>query len=138
MSAAAQKNSNSTLSVLVVDDDFVMQRIIVTLLNGLGHSGVVVEDGSMALACLSQRSFDVVLLDVMMPVMDGLRALALIREKEKLTSLHQPIIMLTGHSEPNDVIRLKQADADGYVQKPIDVSDLKAELNRVLLQSSRN
>lgn len=125
------------LSILVVDDDFVMQRIIVALLNGLGHSGVIVDDGSKAIACLAQRSFDVVLMDVMMPVMDGLKALALIREHEKITFLHQPIIMLTGHSEPNDVTRLNQAGADGYVQKPIDLSELNAELNRVVSQIGR-
>jgi len=122
----------SLLSILVVDDDYVMQRVAVTMLSALGHSGVVVEDGSEAIACLRQRSLDVVLMDVMMPVMDGLQALALIRAQERSTGGHQPIIMLTGHAEPNDVLRLKQSGADGYVQKPIDIAALRTELKRVL------
>ena len=127
-------SAHTSLSLLVVDDDYLMQRVAITMLNALGYSGVVVEDGSKALACMAQRSFDVVLMDVMMPVMDGLQALALIRAQEKSSAQHQPIIMLTGHAEPNDVSRLKQAGADGYVQKPINLAALDAEIQRVLYQ----
>ncbi|MEB0033200.1 response regulator [Undibacterium sp. RTI2.1] len=125
----------TSLNVLVVDDDYFMQRVAIILLDSLGHSGVVVDDGKKALECLAQRRFDLVLLDIMMPVMDGLEALATIRTKEQHMGSHLPIIMVTGHAEPTDQIRLKQAGADGYVTKPIDITKLQTEIDRVMLQS---
>ncbi|WP_422959811.1 response regulator [Undibacterium sp. Xuan67W] len=117
--------------MLVVDDDYFMQRMAVMVLEALGHTGVVVDDGQKALDCLSKRRFDVVLMDVMMPVMDGLEALAAIREHEH-GAKRQRIIMVTGHAESTDRIRLQQAGADGYVSKPIDVEQLRCELDRVM------
>lgn len=119
------------LVVLVADDDSFMQQLIVALLKQDGHSGVVVGNGRQAIDCLAQRNFDVLLLDVMMPEMDGLEALAAIRCGEKKSGKHQPIIMLTGHAEANDAARLRQAGADGYVIKPINVVQLYSELVRV-------
>jgi len=109
-----------------------MQRLIVTLLKHAGHTGVVVNNGRQALACLAQRSFDVVLLDLVMPEMDGLETLAAIRQAENATGYRQRIIMLTGHAEAGDAARLKQAGADGHVSKPVDATQLFAELARVL------
>lgn len=109
-----------------------MQRVTAGILNSLGHTGVIVENGRLAIECLSKREFDLILLDVMMPVMDGLETLASIRSEEKLSGKHLPIIMLTGHAEPSDAQRLKQAGADGYVSKPINSDLLKIELNRVM------
>jgi len=122
---------SKSLSILVADDDMVMQRLIVTLLKHAGHTGVVVNNGKEALACLAQRQFDVLLLDIMMPEMDGLELLAAIRSEEKKSNRHQKIIMLTGHAEPTDASRLKQAGADGYVIKPINAKQLFDELLRV-------
>jgi CheY-like chemotaxis protein len=93
---------------------------------------VVVGDGDKALKCLSKLTFDVVLMDVMMPQMDGLEALAAIRLQEQATGTHLPIIMATAHDEPGDRARYKKAGADGYVAKPIDQNALQAELQRVL------
>ena len=83
--------------VLVADDDLIIRRMIVMLLNRLGHAGVVVEDGSKALACLAERSFDVILLDVMMPSMDGMATLAAFRRAEaaRAQGQRQRIIMVT-------------------------------------------
>lgn len=126
-------NQNSRpLSVLVVEDDDLLQQLTVLMLKKFGHSGVVVDDGMKALACLAQRRFDVVLLDVMMPVMDGLATLAAIRRKEINSDARQPIIMATGHAGPNDRARLIEAGADGYVSKPINSERLQAELQRVV------
>ncbi|MET3107784.1 CheY-like chemotaxis protein [Oxalobacteraceae bacterium GrIS 2.11] len=125
-------------TVLVVDDDFMMQRVTAGILNSLGHTGVIVENGALAIECLSQREFDLVLLDVMMPVMDGLETLATIRGEEKLSGKYQPIIMLTGHAEPSDAQRLKQAGADGYISKPVNPDQLKFEMNRVMFHLSSN
>lgn len=128
----------TSLNVLVVDDDYFMQRKAIILLDHLGHSGVVVSDGKKALECLAQRYFDLVLMDIMMPVMDGLEALATIRAKEQQSLHHLPIIMVTGHAEPTDQIRLKQAGADGYVIKPMDITSLQIEINKVMSPNQIN
>ena len=107
-------------------------RPLKILLTTLGHTGVVVGDGEKALKCLAKLQFDAVLMDVMMPLMDGLEALAAIRAQEQQTGRHLPVIMATAHSEPGDKARFRQAGADGYVAKPIEIEQLKAELKRVL------
>ena len=68
-----------------------------------------------------------------MPNMDGVQALQAIREQEQVQGGHLPIIMATAHAEPGDAARFKRAGADGYVSKPIDVEQLKAELGRLVL-----
>jgi CheY-like chemotaxis protein len=119
------------LKVLVAEDNLINQRLLVAMLGKLGHTGVVVGDGQQALKCMAQVEFDVVLMDVMMPVMDGLEALSLMREQERLSGRHLPVIMATAHAEPGDAQKFAQAGADGYVSKPIDAAALKLELARV-------
>jgi CheY-like chemotaxis protein len=120
------------LKVLVAEDNVINQRIAVGLLTELGHTGVVVGDGDKALRCLAKLRFDVVLMDVMMPVMDGMEALAQIRSKETTEGGHLPVIMATAHAESGDAARYRRAGADGYIAKPIDIDKLRAELRRVL------
>jgi two-component system, sensor histidine kinase and response regulator len=119
------------LKVLVAEDNIINQRIAVEMLHALGHTGVVVGDGVIALKCLAKLTFDVVLMDVMMPHMDGLAALAAIRAKEQTQGAHLPIIMVTAHTEPGEAARFRRAGADGYVPKPLDQDVLKAELHRL-------
>ena len=121
-----------SLKVLVAEDNTINQRLVIAMLTELGHTGVVVGDGEKALKCLSKLKFDVVLMDVMMPAMDGLEALAAIREQELTTGVHLPVIMATAHAEPGDSARFKRAGADGYVAKPIDIELLKAEFSRLV------
>ncbi|MFZ6755487.1 response regulator [Undibacterium sp. Dicai25W] len=130
----SRRNSKTarSLNVLVVDDDYFMQRTLVLYLNSLGHSGIVVENGQQAMECLAVKCFDVILLDVTMPVMDGLEVLAAIRQQEKIRNAHQLIIMVTGYAEADDLSKLKKAGADGYVIKPVDTNQLEAELKRVV------
>lgn len=118
--------------VLVAEDNTINQRLVIGLLTALGHTGVVVGDGEKALKCLAQLKFDVVLMDVMMPNLDGLEALAAIRLQEQSSGAHLPIIMATAHVEPGDRARFKLAGADGFVGKPIDMDQLQAELVRVV------
>ena len=120
------------LKVLVAEDNTINQRLVIAMLTALGHTGVVVGDGEKALKCLAKLKFDVVLMDVMMPQLDGLEALAAIRLQEQTTGAHLPIIMATAHVEPGDRARFKKAGADGYVGKPIDQNQLQMELMRVL------
>lgn len=121
------------LNVLVVDDNIINLTVARGLLTSLGHTGVLVQDGAKALRCLEQFRFDVVLMDVMMPVMDGLQTVSAIREAEKATGKHQAIVMVTSHAEPGDDIRFMNAGADGYIAKPLDV----AVLDKTLRDMSR-
>jgi CheY-like chemotaxis protein len=120
------------LKVLVAEDNIINQRVVVGLLTQLGHTGMVVKDGEKALKCLAKMQVDVVLMDVMMPVMDGLEALAAIRAQEAQTGRHLPIIMATSHDEPGEALRYEKAGADGYLCKPLDLDGLRAEIERVL------
>jgi CheY-like chemotaxis protein len=125
---------NRALKVLVAEDNIINQRVVVGLLTQLGHTGMVVNDGEKALKCLSKMKVDLVLMDVMMPNMDGLQALAAIRTKEAAEGGHLPVIMATSHDEPGDAARFKRAGADGYLTKPLELERLKLEMGRVLLQ----
>jgi CheY-like chemotaxis protein len=120
------------LKVLVAEDNIINQRLAVGMLHELGHTGVVVGDGEKALKCLAKLKFDVVLMDVMMPNMDGVEALKTIREQEQAQGGHLPVIMATAHTEPGDAARFKRAGADGYVAKPLELNALSAELRRVI------
>lgn len=117
--------------MLVAEDNIINQRIAVELLHSLGHTGVVVGDGAIALKCLAKLKFDVVLMDVMMPHMDGLEALAAIRALEYTQGGHLPIIMATAHTEPGEAARYRRAGADGYLPKPLEIDALKVELHRL-------
>ncbi len=120
------------LKVLVAEDSTLNQRLVIAMLTTLGHTGVVVGDGEKALKCLAKLRFDVVLMDVMMPTMDGLEALALLRRQEQSNGGYLPVIMATAHVEPGIDAKFKEAGADGYVAKPIEIKDLQAEIGRVM------
>lgn len=123
--------AGKALKVLVAEDSIINQRLVIAMLTTLGHTGVVVGDGAKALKCLTKLQFDAVLMDVMMPIMDGLEALTAIRTQEQTHDGHLPIIMATAHTEPGDAAKFKRAGADGYVAKPIQIEHLQAELARV-------
>ena len=120
------------LKVLVAEDNIINQRVVVGLLTQLGHTGMVVKDGEKALKCLAKMQVDVVLMDVMIPVMDGLEALAAIRAQEAHTGRHLPIVMATSHDERGEALRYEKAGAYGYLCKPLDLDGLRAEIERVL------
>lgn len=121
------------LHVLVAEDNPINQMIATRYLTRLGHTSVVVADGLEALRSAERVRFDLVLMDIMMPNMDGLAALAAFRERERIgASTKLPIVMATGHDLPGDRERLLQAGADGYVSKPFSAAALQAEINRVL------
>lgn len=125
-------NKPNTLRVLVADDNPVNLKLMVAALKQLGHTGMLVKDGENALRCLSQTQFDLMLLDVSMPVMDGLQVLATLRAREQAGQPRLPVIMATAHDLPDDRQRFLQAGADGYVSKPVDVAALDTEIRRVL------
>lgn len=120
------------MHVLVAEDNAINQKIAIAALKQLGHTGVLVDDGDKALRCLAQIKFDLILMDVMMPNLDGLQAMAAIRAQEKQGQPHMPIIMATAHDLPGDRERFLLQGADGYVAKPLNAGRLQAEMARVL------
>ena len=121
------------LRILVAEDHPVNQEVARQILQRLGHHVVVAADGHAALAALEQSgrgAFDLVLMDLEMPVMGGLEATAAIRDAERASGTHLPIVALTGHAMQGDRERYLEAGMDGYVTKPID----RVELTRVIDQ----
>ena len=107
------------LRVLVAEDNLVNQRLVVRLLEKRGHSVQVAVNGREALQALDKERFDLVLMDVQMPEMDGMEATAAIRQHEKGSGLHTPIIALTANAMKGDREKYLASGMDGYLAKPI-------------------
>jgi CheY-like chemotaxis protein len=118
------------LSVLVVEDNLVNQKVTARLLERRGHSVQVACNGLEALAALDRARFDVVLMDVQMPEMDGLEATRRIRAKERQQGRHTPILALTAYAMKGDSERCGEAGMDGYVAKPIRARELYAAVEQ--------
>jgi CheY-like chemotaxis protein len=112
--------AQQALRVLVAEDNPVNQELALHLLERRGHSVIVAENGRQAIEAVEKHKFDLVLMDVQMPEMDGLEATQAIREKEKSTGTHLRIIAMTAHSMEGDRERCLAAGMDGYLPKPID------------------
>ena len=114
------------LKVLIADDVEANRLLVVTRLQQRGHHVVVAEDGLQVLSCYEKEPFDVILMDLQMPNIDGVEATCVIREREskQVPPRHTPIIALTAHSMANDRERCIQAGMDDYVSKPIDFTQL--------------
>jgi CheY-like chemotaxis protein/anti-sigma regulatory factor (Ser/Thr protein kinase) len=119
-----------SLRVLLAEDNAVNQQLACRILQKRGHHTHVVGDGSAALDALEQDKYDVVLMDLQMPEMDGLEAVAAIREKEQGTGAHQVVIALTAHALKDDGERCLAAGMDGYLAKPFRAQELYALLER--------
>jgi two-component system sensor histidine kinase/response regulator len=118
--------------VLLVEDNAVNQTLAVRLLERRGYVVSVAGNGREGLAAFEKENFDVVLMDVQMPDMDGFEATAAIREKEKTTGLHLPIIAMTANALKGDEERCLAAGMDGYISKPIRTLELFATIERLL------
>jgi len=116
------------LRVLVVEDNAVNRKVAGRLLEKRGHHVVMAENGREALAALERDSYDLVFMDVQMPVLDGLEATRIIRVKEKSTALHQHIIALTAYAMIGDREKFLAAGMDAYLTKPIRVEELDEQL----------
>ena len=112
--------------VLLAEDGAINQQVAVRLLEERGHSVVVVNNGRAAVEQVAAQPFDVVLMDVQMPEMDGLEATAAIRRAEAQTSGHVPIVAMTAHAMKGDRDRFLAAGMDGYVAKPVRPHELYA------------
>ena len=118
------------LRILLAEDNAVNQKLAITLLQKRGHTVIPTGNGQEAIAALETQRFDLVLMDVQMPVMDGFEAIRSIRSKERTTGAHIPIIALTAHAMKGDREKCLAVGADDYVSKPIRTSDLVAAMDR--------
>ncbi len=107
------------LRILLVEDSIVNQRLALALLNRWGHDVTVANNGVEALELVDQREFQLALMDVQMPEMDGLEATRRIRESEQKSGGHLPIIAMTAHAMKGDRERCLEAGMDDYVSKPV-------------------
>jgi two-component system, sensor histidine kinase and response regulator len=119
------------LRVLLAEDHVVNQKVATRMLENLGHRVTVVGDGVQALAAMEAEEFDVVLMDIQMPEMDGFEALAALRKSERHTGMHVPVLALTAHAMKGDMERCLQAGFDGYLSKPIKAAELVHALSEV-------
>lgn len=121
-----------SLRILLAEDSLVNQRLAIGTLERLGHQTTVANNGLEVLSQLQRNSFDVVLMDIQMPELDGLETSKRIREQEKRTGGHLPIIAVTAHALKGDRERCLEVGMDGYVSKPIRQRLLIEEIERVL------
>ncbi len=125
----------TSLRILLAEDGLVNQKVAVSLLEQRGHKVTVANNGQEALVALDQGGFDVVLMDVQMPILDGLEATARIRQREEGSGLHIPIIAMTAHAMKGDRERCLAAGMDGYIAKPIRAKELYATVEGMVAEA---
>jgi len=121
--------------ILLVEDNEVNQKLAVRLLEKMGHQVTLVSNGAEACETLCAATYDIVLMDLQMPVMGGLEATCKIREREQHSGQHVPILAMTAHAAAQDEKRCLEAGMDGYLTKPIRREVLRKEIERAVTQS---
>jgi len=121
----------SALRILLAEDNLVNQKVARRMLEKENHFITVAANGVEVLQTLQREKFDLILMDIQMPEMDGLQATAAIRDRERFTGERIPIIALTAHAMSGDRERFLAAGIDGYVTKPIRISELVSEISRL-------
>jgi CheY-like chemotaxis protein/HPt (histidine-containing phosphotransfer) domain-containing protein len=116
--------------VLLVEDNEINRRVAVGLMRSRGHHVVIAENGQEAVNTLADQEFDVVLMDMQMPVMDGYEATAEIRKRERQTGGHIPIVAMTAEALKGDRERCLAAGMDDYVSKPINPAEMYRAIER--------
>ena len=129
--AAAAQLPPGGLRVLVAEDNEFNQRVIHELLTRRGHEVELASDGEQAIRFLDRGSFDLLLLDLHMPERDGFQVIAAVRERERTTGDHLPVIALTARSRREDRERVLAAGMDDFVTKPLQAESLWAAIARV-------
>jgi PAS domain S-box-containing protein len=129
--STVRKNARE-LRILVAEDNLVNQRLMTRLLEKAAHQVTTARNGIEAVEKLTHGLFDLVLMDVQMPEMDGFQATAAIRETEKATGKHIPIVAVTAHALKEDLERCLQAGMDDYISKPIQPAELFRALEQQL------
>ena len=135
--SAETDRSARPLSILLAEDNAVNQRVTIGILEKRGHFVIAVNDGKEVLKALACQRFDLVLMDVQMPEMDGLEATRAIRLREQEIGGHIPIIALTAHAMKGDRERCLEAGMDDYLTKPVEPSAIQDMIVRWTNKSSR-
>jgi CheY-like chemotaxis protein len=123
--------SSHKSKVLLVEDNKLNQRTLTLVLNKLGFSVVIANDGIEALNAITRDHFDMILMDCQMPNMDGYKATTQIRKSEEGTGHHIPIIGVTAHAMEGNRNKCMEAGMDNYISKPYSVT----ELNKMIKKS---
>jgi signal transduction histidine kinase/CheY-like chemotaxis protein len=124
------------LKILLAEDNRVNQLLVVRLLQARGHQVVVVGDGHAALDAIQKDSFDLILMDIQMPEMDGLEATRILREREREGRRLAPIIAMTAHAMKGDRDKCIEAGMTGYISKPIQPEQLFELMEEVMAQAA--
>jgi CheY-like chemotaxis protein len=124
------------LRILLAEDNAVNQLLAERLLVKQGHTVITASSGREALEAHNRTSFDLILMDVQMPEMDGLEATSIIRAREVETGAHVPIVAITAHALNGDRERFLAAGMDDYVSKPITLHNLSEAIERVVRSSN--
>ncbi len=129
---ADKEKTMNLYKVLVADDNIVNRKVVHYMLEKKGHEVISVQDGKEALDAWESNIVDLILMDVQMPVMNGMEATQAIREKEQGGSTHTPIIALTAHAMKGDRERCLEAGMDDYLPKPINPDSLFSTMEKVV------
>jgi len=124
--------ASGQLRILLAEDNLTNQLLVTNLLKKRGHIVVPARSGKEALAAWAAEKFDLIVMDVQMPEMNGLEATAAIREAEKSNGFHTPILALTAHSTDSDRERCLAAGMDAYISKPICANDFMSAIARLV------
>jgi two-component system, sensor histidine kinase and response regulator len=124
LASELRPSRSSRLHVLVAEDNLINQKYALSVLEKEGFSAVVVSNGREAIAALDRESFDLVLMDVHMPDMDGFEATSSIRARERFSGKRMPIVAVTAHAMTGDRDKCLAAGMDAYISKPIRKADL--------------
>ncbi len=127
----------SRFAILLAEDNIINQKLAVRILEQRGHKITVANNGREALEALDKAEFDLVLMDVQMPEMDGFQATAAIRAKERQTGRHLPVVAMTAHAMAGDREKCLMAGMDDYVSKPLKPVDLFQALERAVERAGR-
>lgn len=129
-------DSLAKLKILLVEDNLVNQKLAVGVLGKQGHEVTIANNGREAIDIWQEHPFDLILMDVQMPVMDGLQATQKIRELEKETGQHIPVIAMTARAMEGDRQECLESGMDDYLAKPIRIKELAQRLSRIVPESS--
>lgn len=126
-----ENENNGSLRILLAEDKVVNQKVITLMLNGLGHTVTHAIHGEKALELFEKDKFDLILMDIQMPVMDGITA------TKKLREMHEslpPVVGLSANAFEGDKEKYMQLGLDDYITKPIKSEDFKELINRIILR----
>ncbi|HRW05008.1 MAG TPA: response regulator transcription factor [Caldilineaceae bacterium] len=129
--ASSNIEQNQKINILIADDEAMMLQLLSMSLQRLGYNVVTAQNGLEAVETFDRHSFDLVLLDVLMPGMDGFTACSEIRKRSDV-----PVVMLTALSRPDDIVRGLETGADNYIVKPFTFKEVEAKLRAILRRTN--